>query len=114
MTSAHGHATTSSTSARYSHTSKGCPAASTGSVVTSAARITTAGVYHAAKRSMNCCTGARCDCAVSTRRTIRARVVSVRRRVTTTTSAPWPLMVPANTSSPSPFSTGSDSPVIGA
>ena len=45
---------------------------------------------------------------------MRASVVSARRRVTATTSAPWPLMVPANTSSPSAFSTGIDSPVIGA
>ena len=45
---------------------------------------------------------------------MRASVESARRRVTATVSAPWPLMVPANTSSPSVFSTGSDSPVIGA
>ena len=45
---------------------------------------------------------------------MRASVVSARRRVTATISAPWPLMVPANTSSPSALSTGSDSPVIGA
>ena len=31
-----------------------------------------------------------------------------------TSMAPWPLMVPANTSSPGCLSTGSDSPVIGA
>ena len=63
---------------------------------------------------MNCCSGARLACADSTRWTMRASVVSARRRVTATVSAPWPLIVPANTSSPSPFSTGSDSPVIGA
>ena len=45
---------------------------------------------------------------------MRASVVSSRRRVTATTRAPCPLMVPANTSSPGAFSTGTDSPVIGA
>ena len=45
---------------------------------------------------------------------IRARVVSRRRRVTASSSAPWPLMVPANTGSPGALSIGSDSPVIGA
>ena len=63
---------------------------------------------------MNCWSGARLACADSTRWTIRASVVSARRRVTATVSAPWPLMVLANTSSPAVFSTGSDSPVIGA
>ena len=45
---------------------------------------------------------------------IRASVVSPRRCVTRTISAPWPLMVPANTSSPGSLAAGIDSPVIGA
>ena len=45
---------------------------------------------------------------------MRASVVSRRVRVTATSSAPWPLMVPAKTSSPGPLSAGSDSPVMGA
>ena len=45
---------------------------------------------------------------------MRASVVSCRRCVTRMSSAPYPLIVPANTSSPADFSTGSDSPVIGA
>ena len=45
---------------------------------------------------------------------MRASVVSRRSRVTRTSSAPRPLMVPANTSSPGALSTGSDSPVTGA
>ena len=45
---------------------------------------------------------------------MRASVVSRRSRVTRTSSAPRPLMVPANTSSPGAFSAGSDSPVTGA
>ena len=45
---------------------------------------------------------------------MRASVVSRRSRVTRTSSAPRPLIVPANTSSPGALSTGSDSPVTGA
>ncbi len=45
---------------------------------------------------------------------IRARVLSSARRVTRYSSAPSPLMVPANTGSPTSFSTGRLSPVIGA
>ena len=45
---------------------------------------------------------------------MRASVVSRRSRVTRTSSAPRPLMVPANTSSPGALSIGSDSPVTGA
>ena len=45
---------------------------------------------------------------------IRASRVSRTSRVTRTSSAPWPLIVPAKTSSPGALSTGSDSPVSGA
>ena len=45
---------------------------------------------------------------------MRASVESPRSRVTRTSSAPRPLIVPANTSSPVRFSAGSDSPVTGA
>ena len=45
---------------------------------------------------------------------ILASVESRLSRVTSTSSAPRPLIVPAKTSSPAVFSTGSDSPVTGA
>ncbi len=47
-------------------------------------------------------------------RVMRASVVSVDALVDATVSAPSPLMVPANTSSPGPFGTGTLSPVMGA
>ncbi len=67
-----------------------------------------------AKRSTKVWDGARCACACSTRWMMRASVVSRRNCVTRTSRAPRPLMLPANTSSPGPLSTGSDSPVTGA
>src|SRR5262249_7374882 len=81
---------------------------------TSAASTRTAGVYTRANRSTKVWLGARCDCARSTRSMIRASVESARIRSTRTSRPPRPLMVPANTSSPAAFSTGSDSPVTGA
>ena len=83
-------------------------------MATRIASATTAGVYTRAKRSTRVCAGARCACARSTRWMIRASVVSRRTRVTRTSRAPRPLMVPANTSSPGALSTGIDSPVTGA
>ena len=44
---------------------------------------------------------------------MRAMVESRPRRVTSISSAPRPLIVPAKTSRPDDFSTGSDSPVTG-
>ena len=88
--------------------------ASGGTVAIPSASTSTAGVYQRAKRSTNAWLGARCACARSTRWIIRASVVSRRGRVTTTSIAPRPLIVPAKTSSPGPLSIGSDSPVTGA
>ena len=45
---------------------------------------------------------------------MRASVVSRRTVVVTNSSAPCPLIDPANTSSPCRLSTGRDSPVMGA
>src|SRR5688572_28788067 len=86
ITSAHGHDTTSNTSARYSQISNDWFATTSGTAATSAASTTMAGVYQAANRSMNVCRGARLACADSTRLTMRASVVSWRRRVTATVS----------------------------
>ena len=60
------------------------------------------------------CVGAFCSCASATNRMIRASVVSPVALVTSISSEPSPLIVPAKTSSPGFLSTGTDSPVIGA
>ena len=117
ITSAHGQPTTSVTSPRYSQASaslRSTPGQTQGTSASPTATATMAGVYHWAKRSMNCCTGARRACASSMRCTMRASSVWVWGRVTRTAIAPCPLMVPANTSSPGCRSTGADSPVMGA
>ena len=51
-------------------------------------------------------------CSASTIATIRASELSCAVEVTSTSSTPVPLIDPANTSSPGPASTGTDSPVI--
>jgi len=114
MTSAHGQATTSSAIARYPHTDGSPPANTGGTMASSTARTTTAGVYTRANLSTNACTGARCRCACSTSLTMCASVVSDAGRVTRSSIAPEPLIEPAKTSSPGRFSAGHDSPVIGA
>ena len=120
ITSAQGQAITSSASARYSQPvspgrlKNGCPKSSGGTTATNAAITTINGVYTCAKRSMKRWVGARTLCACSIMRMMRWMVVSCTSRVTSTISAPLPLTVPANTSSPGSFSTGTLSPVIGA
>jgi len=64
--------------------------------------------------STHCSLGARRLCAEPTIRMIWARVVSFAALLVTTSRAPSPLTVPAKTSSPSTFNTGTLSPVIGA
>ncbi|MNC40238.1 hypothetical protein D3C75_889330 [compost metagenome] len=66
------------------------------------------------KRSTKRWVGARAPCASSTALMIRARVDCPAAAVTRNSSAPAWLMVPANNLSPTAFSTGRLSPVIGA
>src|SRR5579863_10517285 len=61
---------------------------------------------------MNSCVFALVADACSTMATIRATTVSDAARVTRTRSAPVPLRVPANTSSPGFLAAGSGSPVM--
>src|SRR5262245_2606456 len=88
ITSAHGQAITSNTSARYNQTAASAVALTAGTSATATANVITAGVYQRAKRSTNDWTGARLACAVSTRWMMRARRVSRTRRVTRISSAP--------------------------
>ncbi len=80
---------------------------------TRTAKPTTAGVYHAAKRSTNCSRSVWFDCASSTSSTTRERVSSPAAAVTRTSRYPPSFTVPANTSSPTVLSMGTLSPVIG-
>jgi len=120
ITSAHGQAMISSVSPRYSQprpsgvSQNEAPASRGGSRATPAASATTTGVYQRAKRSMKRWLGARLAWASSTMWMMRLRVLSAARRVTRTSSAPAPLIVPAKTSSPAALSTGTLSPVTGA
>ena len=66
ITSAQGHAITSSTSALYTHVPGSAENAHPESAIAPAIS-TTAGVYTAANRSTSCCDGAFADCASSTR-----------------------------------------------
>ena len=113
MTSAHGQAMTSTTSASYTQADHAPPKNSGGATATSAATASMAGVYTAAKRSTHCTARARRDWAASTMCRMRARVVSEAARVVSTSSTPPPLMVPAYTGSPTRLGTGMDSPVMG-
>ena len=70
--------------------------------------------YHRSSRSMTRCERGTSFWAFSTRRMIFENRLSSARRVTSTSSDPLPFIVPANTSSPSPLSTGRDSPVMEA
>ncbi len=81
---------------------------------TTRARAIAPGVYQRLKRSRNRCVGACASCASSTRRMMRARVVSAPTPVADTRSIPPREIVPAKTRSPTCFSTGMDSPVIDA
>ena len=90
------------------------PARSGGATTIASATAIAAGVYQAAKRSMNRAVGAFEACACSTRRMIRAIVLSAAVRVMRTRSTPFALMLAAYTVSPMPLATGTDSPVTGA
>ena len=109
MISAQGQAMISIASPRYSQprvpsarSRKGWPKTSTGMATSSAARATTSGVYHRAKRSMKRSAGVRCARACSTICAMRVTVDRPAGRSTSTVRAPGPLTVPASTSSPTP------------
>ena len=86
--------------------------ASSGITNSSSVAVTMASEYRCSTFSMNSCVLALVADACSTMATIRATTVSEAERPTRTRSAPVPLRVPANTSSPGFFVTGSGSPVI--
>ena len=70
-------------------------------------------MYQRENRSMKRSVGARASCASSTRRMMRAIVLSSAAFVTRTRSAASRLIEPAKTPSPSPLVRGIDSPVTG-
>ena len=71
-----------------------------------------AGVYHFENRSMNAWVRALASWASSTRRMIRARVVSAPMARVVTRRYPLVWTVPAKTGSPGPLAAGMDSPVM--
>ena len=97
--SAHGDAATNSVMARRKDSRNGMPS-NGGMTISRPAPISTAGTNTRITRSTVCCVGDFCACASSTMCITRARVLSCARRVTRTSNAPSPLIVPANTGCP--------------
>lgn len=85
-----------------------------GTTTASAVSAITPSAYGCSNRSMSRCVPAFWACASSTIAIIRAIALSDAGRVTRTSSAPPPLIVPPNTSAPSAFGTGTLSPVSDA
>mmetsp|Transcript_12653 Transcript_12653/g.38134 ORF Transcript_12653/g.38134 Transcript_12653/m.38134 type:complete len:280 (+) Transcript_12653:2110-2949(+) len=111
-TRAHGHDTTSTCSARYTHRRWSLLVAQ-GTNAMSAAATSTSGVYHLAKRATAPSSGERWEAALSTSRPSSATVLLSAPAVVLTSRVSSPaLMVPPSTSSPGPFATGAASPVI--
>lgn len=110
-TTAHGEATIMKVIARSSAPVRSAPRAS-GTAKTASVAATTPTAYRCSTFSMNSCVGALVREASSTRVTIRAITESAGSRSTRTRRAPVPLRVPAKTSSPGVFRTGSGSPVM--
>ena len=108
--SAHGQAITSTATALSTARCQSPPAKPQASSVTSAATHTT-GTNTALTRSTRCWMGAFFSCALSTSRTMRAKVDSVPTAVTSTSSSPSPLMAPPVMRSPGARATGRLSPV---
>ena len=108
--SAHGQAMTKTATAALIPSEAGPPKTSQLASVTAAA-TSTIGTKTAEIRSARCCTGAVEFCASSTRRIMRARVVSVPTRVASITRDPCPFNVAPLTTSPTSTSTGTGSPV---
>ncbi len=107
---AHGHAMMSTATAAVNAAEAGAPAPSHAPRVPTAIAMAT-GTKTADTRSASRWTWALPDCASSTRRAICASWVSPPTRVARTTSRPPALTVAPVTASPSPTSTGTDSPV---
>ena len=104
IASAHGEAATSTTRARSIQVA-GSPSRLPITAMR-AARIMIPGTRGLAIRSARRWASPLRDCSASTMCTIRARELSSAVVVTSTSSAPVPLIDPANTSSPGPASTG--------
>ena len=84
-----------------------------GTAISRAADATMAGMYHRLNRAMKRSVGARVASASSTRRMMRAIVLSSWALVTRTLRAASVLIDPAKTGSPGPFVLGTLSPVTG-
>lgn len=110
-TTAHGDATIMKVIARSSASVRSAPKAR-GTAKMVRVATTTPIEYRCSTFSMNNWVGALVSDASSTIATIRAMTESEASRSTRTRSAPVPLSVPANTSSPGRFATGSGSPVM--
>ena len=107
---AHGDAATNTTRARSIEVA-GSPSRLPITAI-SVATIMIPGTRGWAMRSASRCEVPLRACSASTIRTIRASELSCAVVVTSTSSTPVPLIDPANTSSPSAASTGTDSPVM--
>ncbi len=110
-TTAHGEATIMKVMARSSEPVNAAPSAS-GTANTARVAATMPREYRCSTFSMNSWVGALVSEASSTMATIRAITESVASRSTRMRSAPVPLRVPANTSSPGRLATGRGSPVM--
>src|SRR5690606_16289316 len=110
IANAHGEAATSTTKARSTHVA-GSPRSEPTPAISAATTITP-GTSGRATRSANRCPAPLRACSASTTDTMRANELSDAAAVTATSNTPVPLMAPANTSSPGPASTGTDSPVM--
>ncbi len=108
--SAQGQAMTSTATAGRSACPTGCPATIHTTRVSSASTITT-GTKTRETRSARRSTGAREPMASRTIATMRACTVSLPTPFATTVRVPRPLTVAAETVSPGPLGTGTDSPV---
>ena len=114
ITKAQGQAITNITKARYSQSNHAPPINSGGNTATNKAMANTMGVYHFENWSTKRCVGARLPWADSTAAMMRAKVELLAAALTWYSNEPASLIVPANTASPTAFSTGKLSPVMGA
>ena len=108
-----GQAINSTAKPRYRLVFQSQPSTSGAPSTTTAETAIAPGVQYAEKRSMNRWVGAREAVASSTRRMMRAMVLSDAMRVVRTRSTPSVLMLPATTASPALRATGTLSPVTG-
>ncbi len=99
------------TAATSAGPSAGAGAKASQSAKVSAASAMTAGTNHIVTRSTIACIGSLPPCAASTIAAMRASVVSAPMAETRKAKAPAPFTAPPVTLAPSPFSTGTGSPV---